>query len=218
MDLLTPLAHSPGLTSLSWAILKWRRSVCVLLVGQNPRAGAQVSVFPCACREGRSLKLRGGAAAHRHVWLPGHLWGESLGQGISLLCFPVPAGEGRSPKLEAGLRRIGVEKLSREDLEAMEWKELEKRIEGWRKQVKLAVSQTSSAPVRCPLGTRGCCSPSVPVLRPPLSCGSSQNRCWPALVLCFMADPRGADDGSARGASCPWKTWNPTQGRVSERS
>lgn len=59
---------------------------------------------------------------------------------IAAILLGCSCREGRAGKLEAGLRRIGVEKLSREDLEAMEWKELEKRIEGWRKQVKLAVS------------------------------------------------------------------------------
>ncbi|GJP56162.1 hypothetical protein CLOM_g15212 [Closterium sp. NIES-68] len=47
--------------------------------------------------------------------------------------------EVRGTMVEAGLKRIAVEKLTREQMDAMTWGELEKRIEGWRRQTRLAV-------------------------------------------------------------------------------
>ncbi|CAI7920339.1 unnamed protein product, partial [Closterium sp. NIES-54] len=52
----------------------------------------------------------------------------------------VEAGEVRGTMVEAGLKRIAVEKLTREQMDGMSWGELEKRIEGWRRQTRLAVS------------------------------------------------------------------------------
>ena len=45
----------------------------------------------------------------------------------------------RGGMVERGLQSIGVEKLSKEEVNNMEWEELEKRIEGWRRQIRLAV-------------------------------------------------------------------------------
>ncbi|CAI5522977.1 unnamed protein product [Closterium sp. Naga37s-1] len=47
--------------------------------------------------------------------------------------------EVRGTMVEAGLKRIAVEKLTREQMDGMSWGELEKRIEGWRRQTRLAV-------------------------------------------------------------------------------
>ena len=41
--------------------------------------------------------------------------------------------------VESSLRRIGVEKLKSEDVLKMTWEELEGKISGWIKQLKVAV-------------------------------------------------------------------------------
>ncbi|CAI7798261.1 unnamed protein product, partial [Closterium sp. NIES-54] len=64
--------------------------------------------------------------------------------------------EVRGTMVEAGLKRIAVEKLTREQMDGMSWGELEKRIEGWRRQTRLAVSHAEGeATFSAQLGTDG---------------------------------------------------------------
>ncbi|CAI5502047.1 unnamed protein product [Closterium sp. Naga37s-1] len=47
--------------------------------------------------------------------------------------------EVRGMMVEAGLRRIGVERLTHEEMDCMVWVELDTRIAGWRKHISLVV-------------------------------------------------------------------------------
>ena len=48
----------------------------------------------------------------------------------------------RSRAIDSSLRRLGVEKLKPEDIFRMQWEDLEGKISGWIKQLKVAVSIT----------------------------------------------------------------------------
>ncbi|CAI5519265.1 unnamed protein product [Closterium sp. Naga37s-1] len=106
-----------------------------------------------ACFEAnRSFKSAEAALAHSKALLL-RAWRGALGafssaaqcainhhKPFSPLFLSLCAGsEVRGTMVEAGLKRIAVEKLTREQMDGMSWGELEKRIEGWRRQTRLAV-------------------------------------------------------------------------------
>lgn len=56
------------------------------------------------------------------------------------VCIPCSIRDARSPVLEESLRKLGVEKLSKDDVQKMQWEVLEAKIGNWIHFMRIAVS------------------------------------------------------------------------------
>lgn len=66
------------------------------------------------------------------TWLTSYVW-------ISVYY----ASDARSVALEQSLRKLGVEKLTKDDVQKMQWEVLEAKIGNWIHYMRIAVSITS---------------------------------------------------------------------------
>lgn len=57
----------------------------------------------------------------------------------------------RSATLEQSLRKLGVEKLSKEDVQKMQWESLEGKIGNWIQYMRIAVSEICALPFKAGL-------------------------------------------------------------------
>ena len=59
------------------------------------------------------------------------------------MVFIFPCRDTRSSVLEESLRKLGVEKLSKEDVQKMQWEVLEAKIGNWIHFMRIAVGSLS---------------------------------------------------------------------------